>query len=153
MLSLNFLFIFQKLWSGDIFLFSPSWAHAFLCFTSMLWSHMYHMAICLGKWFSPQLGSYTFLRSGALLDLSLSLWYQVQHQTLIQTLRTIYWSELREMFLAHVASIKASCFAFLSWSLITKHLSLLLQEKEEVPGKIENQVIFLFTNLAWKGVF
>lgn len=126
----------------------PSFA-LLLCF----WSHMYHMNICLGKWFSPQLGN-TFLEVRGLTRFIFVSVVSSTAPDTIQTLRTIYWSELCEMFLAHVDSIKASCFAFLSWSLIIQFTLTCHMRRKKYLVKLKNQVmLFLFTNLAWKGVF
>lgn len=78
------------------------------------WSHVYHMIICLCKWFSPQLDN-TFLEVRGLAGFIFVSVVSSTAPDTIQTLRSIYWSELSEMFFAHVDSIKASCFAFLSW--------------------------------------
>lgn len=144
----------SKLWSGDIFSFLSLLGSCLpLALLLCVWSHMYHMNICLGKWFSPQLGN-TFLEVRGLTRFIFVSVVSSTAPDTIQTLRTIYWSELCEMFLALVDSIKASCFAFLSWSLIIQFTLTCHMRRKKYLVKLKNQVmLFLFTNLAWKGVF
>ena len=120
-----------------------------LCF----WSHMYHMNICLCKWFSPQLDN-TFLEVRGLAGFIFVFVVSSTAPDTIQALRSIYWSWVEWNVLSSRGFYQSFLFCFFILASNNSVYSHLSYEKEEVPGKMKNQVmLFLFTNLAWKGVF